>query len=153
MNAPARSSQHQTADKRMKDLHGRVVPDGPTELLLDLETSGMEVHVTPDHVLILVDRSPIIADDDCNAFLRSGVHGLAGSHLTLVGELESVDDVTLHGVYSGLLGGSAVIMDQYIRLRNGVPVAIARVIARVNGGVANTEPQEAALSMLGNWAP
>lgn len=126
---------------------------GMAELLLDLDTSELEVHVTPDQVVILVDRSPIIADDDGNAFLRSGVMGLAGSHLTLVGDVVNLDDSTLHGVYSGLLGGSAVIMDQYIRLRNDIPVAIARVIARVNGSNAKgADPQATAISLLADWA-
>ena len=39
-----------------------------------------------------------------------------------------MNDTVLHGVYSGLLGGTAVMMDQYVQLRNGVPVAIVRVI-------------------------
>jgi len=148
-----RMPQHQAMTKRLHLEPLNMAVSGANELLLDLDTTEMEVHVTPDHVVILVDRSPIIADDDGNAFLRSGVMGLAGSHLTLVGEVENLDDSTLHGVYSGLLGGSAVIMDQYIRLRNGVPVALARVIARVNGSSAQgTDVQATAIALLADWA-
>lgn len=100
--------------------------------LMDLDTEDMEIYVTPAHALVLVDRSPMFTQDG-SAYLRKGLHGLGGTHLTLVSEVEHLDDSVLHGVYSGLLGGTAVMMDQYVQMRNDLPLAIVRVITRVNG--------------------
>lgn len=121
----------------------------PANWLLDLDADDMEVYVTKGRSLVLVDRMPIINMDGA-AFLRKGVSGLGGSHLTLVGEVEVVNDSVMRGTYSGLLGGTAVLMDQYVQLRNGVPVTIVRVINRVNGSAptALTGIEDLALRLL-----
>ena len=98
--------------------------------LLDLD--DLEVFVTTEHALVLVDRSPMVSDNGV-AYLRKGVNGLGGTHLTLIGEVECMSESVMHGTYSGLLGGTAVLMDQYMQLSNGVPAALVRVITRVNG--------------------
>lgn len=117
--------------------------NAPANWMMDLDADASELYVTRDHALVIVDRTPIIEQDGA-AYLRKGVFGLGGTHLTLVGEVESINDRVMHGTYSGLLGGTAVLMDQYIQLRNGVPVTIVRVIARVNGSAtASNEGLEA----------
>ena len=107
-------------------------PGTAANWLLDLDADGIEVYVTQDHALVLVDRTPIVQEGNA-AFLRKGVLGLGGTRLSLIGEVKSVDENGVRGTYRGLLGGTAVLMDQYVQLRNGVPVAIVRVISRVNG--------------------
>lgn len=121
----------------------------PANWLLDLDADDMEVYVTPSRTLVLVDRMPILNMDGA-AFLRKGVAGLGGSHLSLVGEVESVNDSVMRGTYSGLLGGTAVLMDQYVQLRNGVPVTVVRVINRVNGSAPTTltAAEDLALGLL-----
>ncbi|MBK9539107.1 MAG: hypothetical protein IPO12_10265 [Flavobacteriales bacterium] len=122
----------------------------PANWLQDLDTDALEVYVTPERTLVLVDRSPIIAENG-EAYLRKGVQGLGGTHLSLVGEVESINDDVLHGVYSGLIGGTAVLMDQYVQLRNGSPITIVRMVSRVNGPApADIVGQEQlALEMIG----
>ncbi len=108
--------------------------NAPANWLLDLDTDAMEVYITPEHALVLVDRAPIMEKDGV-AYLRNGLNGLGGTRLSLVGEVEPISDTVLHGTYSGLLGGTAVLMDQYVQLRNGIPVALVRTITRVNGSM------------------
>jgi len=122
----------------------------PANWLMDLDADGLEIHVTPEHALVLVDRAPIMTDADGNAFMRKGVHGLGGTKLNLVGEVESINGSVLRGVYSGLLGGTAVLMDQYVQLHNGVPMAIVRMITRVNGSapVMNADQQAFVMALL-----
>lgn len=114
--------------------HATLGTSAPAGWLMDLDAEEHEIYVTPGNALILVDRAPII-NDDGTAYLRAGLNGLGGTRLSLVGEVESMNESVVHGVYSGLLGGTAVMMDQYVQLNNGVPVAIVRVITRVNGSV------------------
>lgn len=112
--------------------HETLGANAPASWLMDLDAEDLEMYVTPEHSLVLVDRAPIINEDGA-AFLRAGLHGLGGTHLSLIGEVDVLNDSVMHGVYSGLLGGTAVMMDQYVQLHNDVPVAIVRVITRVNG--------------------
>jgi hypothetical protein len=96
-----------------------------------LDTGDLEIHITEENALVLVDRSPLIREDGA-AFLRKAISGPGSIELSRVGELNSVSDDVLHGVYSGLIDGTAVMLDQYVKLRNGVPVTLVRVIARLN---------------------
>ena len=122
----------------------------PANWLQDLDAEGLEVYVTDAKVLVLVDRTPMIEENGA-AYLRRGLHGLGGTHLSLVGEVENVNDQVLHGVYSGLIGGTAVLMDQYVHLRNSVPITIVRLVSRVNGSapVDTTGQQALALELIG----
>ena len=124
-------------------------PNASANWMMDLDIDATELYVTKDHALMIVDRTPIIEQDGA-AYLRKGVFGLGGTHLTLVGKVETVNDSVMHGTYSGLLGGTAVIMDQYIQLRHGVPVTVVRVIARVNGSAPmnNDDLQAQALQLM-----
>ncbi len=123
--------------------------NAPANWLLDLDTDAMEVYITPEHALVLVDRSPIMEKDGA-AYLRKGVIGLGGTRLTLIGDVEPMNDTVLHGTYSGLLGGTAVLMDEYVQLRNGVPVALVRTITRVNGSMPACAalPEEQIVALL-----
>ena len=112
--------------------HQTLGPTAPAGWLMDLDADELEIYVTAEQALVLVDREPIITKEGA-AFLRTGLHGLAGTHLSLMGEIKSMNDAVLRGRYSGMLGGTAVLMDQYVRIQHGVPSAIVRVISRVNG--------------------
>lgn len=113
-------------------IHATFGPGALAGWFMDLDADGMEVYLAPENSLVLVDRSPIV-EGNGESYLRSPMRGLGGTHLRLIGEVEHISDRVLHGVYSGRLGGTAVMMDQYVQLRNCVPIAIVRVIARVNG--------------------
>ncbi|MBP6389251.1 MAG: hypothetical protein KA175_07160 [Flavobacteriales bacterium] len=121
----------------------------PANWLQDLDAEDLEVYVTTENALVLVDRAPIIEEDGA-AYLRKGVHGLGGTHLSLVGEVEIINEHVLHGVYSGLIGGTAVLMDQYVHLRNGVPITIVRMVSRVNGSAPadNAGQEQLALELI-----
>lgn len=80
--------------------------------------------------MVLVDRSPIV-EERGEAWVRNPIERLGD--LSLVGEVEHVDGTVLHGTYSGLLNGSAVVMDQFVRMCNCVPRTIVYVISRVHG--------------------
>ena len=112
--------------------HATLGANTPANWMMDLDADATELYVSRDHALVIVDRAPIIVENGA-AYLREGVHGLGGTHLSLVGEVESISDSVLHGTYSGLLEGTAVLMDQFVQLRNGVPVTIVRAVTRVNG--------------------
>src|SRR4030095_5867693 len=83
----------------------------PANWFQDLNPDELEVYVTAENTLVLVDRAPVL-EESSEAYLRRGVHGLGGTHLSLVGEVDPINDHVLHGVYSGLIGGTAVLMDQ-----------------------------------------
>lgn len=108
-------------------------PQASASWILDMETDGMEVHVSPEKALVLVDRSPIITTADGQAFLRAGIFGLAGTRLTLQSEVEVIDDTLLHGRYTGTLDGQPVVMEQYLKVRNDMPIGLVRVVRSVLG--------------------
>lgn len=108
-------------------------PQASASWMLDLETDGVEIHVSPERALVLVDRRPIITNENGEAFLKAGISGLAGTRLTLQGDVEFIDDSLLHGRYTGTLDGQPVVMDQYLRLRNDVPIGLVRVVRSAQG--------------------
>ena len=101
--------------------------------MLDMETEGSEIHVSPESALVLVDRQPIITTENGEALLKAGIFGLVGTRLTLQGAIEFMDDSLLHGRYTGTLDGQPVVMDQYVQVRNGVPIGLVRVVRSVQG--------------------
>jgi hypothetical protein len=108
-------------------------PQASASWMFDLETDGLEVHVSPEKALVLVDHSPIITTATGEAYFKAGILGLAGTRLTIQGEVESIDDSFLHGRYAGTLDGQPVVMDQYMLMRNGAPTRLVRVIRSVQG--------------------
>lgn len=112
-------------------------PQVPATWSLDLNTDGMEVYLGPDDALVLVDRDPVGATGRAARYYTP-LNMPGGTPLNLVGEVEELDNTWLHGEYSGLLGGTAVIMDQYVDMYNCVPRTIVRVIRRVNGSAPST---------------
>lgn len=124
-------------------------PDVPANWLMGLDADDMDVYVTAELALVLVDRAPII-NMEGSAYLRASVQGLGGMHLSRVGEVEIVKDNVIRGTYSGLLSGTAVLMDQYVQLSNGMPVAMVRVISRVNGSAPGnlTDLEDLALGLF-----
>lgn len=108
--------------------------------LTELGLDGLEVHGTRDGALVVVDRDP------CASHHPSRKHRVPGPpQLSLVGEVREDGDDLLLGRYSGLLGGSAVMMHQYVRLRNGVPDRVVRVITRINAPSAYDRSGERAM--------
>ncbi len=101
--------------------------------MLDLETDGMEIHVSPEKALVLVDRQPIVNTENGEALLKAGIFGLAGTRLTLQGDITFIDDSLLHGRYTGTLDGQPVVMDQYVQVRNDAPIGLVRVVRSVLG--------------------
>ncbi|MBK8498357.1 MAG: hypothetical protein IPL52_05955 [Flavobacteriales bacterium] len=108
-------------------------PQASASWMLDMETDGVQIHVSPEKALVLVDREPIITTKDGEAFLKAGILGLAGTWLTLQGEVDAIDDTLLHGRYTGTLDGQPVVMDQYLRMRNSMPTRLVRVIRSAQG--------------------
>jgi len=108
-------------------------PQVSSSWMLDLATEGVEIHVSPEKALVLVDREPIITTANGEAFLKAGILGLAGTRLTMRGEVEFIDDSLLHGSYAGTLDGQPVVMDQFLRMRNGLPTQLVRVVRGVQG--------------------
>ena len=106
----------------------------PPDWLLDLAGHGFELQHLNGNALVLVDRDPLAGTPCGMAADQRGVRGLRGAALTLIGEVTQVSDNVMHGIYSGMVAGTAVLMDQYVDCRNGVPRTIVRVISRVNGG-------------------
>jgi len=101
--------------------------------MLDLETDGMEIHVSPERALVLVDREPIRTTENGEAFLKAGIFGLADTRLTLQGDIAFIDASLLHGHYTGTLDGQPVVMDQYLRMRSDVLIGLVRVVRAVQG--------------------
>ncbi|MBK8340587.1 MAG: hypothetical protein IPK99_11620 [Flavobacteriales bacterium] len=101
--------------------------------MLDMETDGMEIHVSPERALVLVDREPIINTENGEAFLKAGIFGLAGTRLMLQGDIDFIDDSLLHGRYTGTLDGQPVVMDQFVKVRNDVPIGLVRVVRSMQG--------------------
>jgi hypothetical protein len=99
--------------------------------LSDLGADEMDVHIVSAHTVVLVDRQPTRVDDG-TMYLRQSIIGLGGTSLSLVNELQALNDSTWHGTYSGTLGGIMVTMDRYVVLRNEVPVMVIKVIRREN---------------------
>ena len=112
--------------------HQTLGPTAPAGWLMALDADELEIYVTAEHALVLVDREPILTLDGA-AYLRKGLQDLGGTHMDLIGEVQNVNDSVLRGAYRGTLGGTAVLMDQYVQIQHGVPSAIVRVISRVNG--------------------
>lgn len=131
-------------------LHTTLGANGAESSLWGLDGSDMEVYTTSAGELVLVDRAPV-KERGGTAFLRSSVRQRNGAQLNLAGEVEHMAGSVWHGVYSGLLGGAAVMMDQYVQLRNCVPITIIQVIARVNGSAAQQVegPDELVKELLG----
>lgn len=112
-------------------VHATSGAEGFEGCLYGVERAGMEVYSTSGGSLVLVDRKPLHEAGGATT-LRSPIRP-GSSTLKLVGELDHVSGSVWHGLYSGLLGSAAVLMDQYVQLRNCVPITIIRVITRVNG--------------------
>jgi hypothetical protein len=65
--------------------------------------------------------------------LKAGIFGLAGTRLTLQGNIEIIDGSLMHGRYTGTLDGEPVVMDQYLEMRNDVLTGLVRVVSAVQG--------------------
>ncbi len=111
----------------------------PAQWLQDIGVADMEVLMAEDRTLVLVDRAPVVTENG-TAFMRRGLHGLGGTRLALVEEVEHISEDVLRGTYRGSIGGAAVQMDQYVRLRNGVPVTVVRMVRRTDGSAPPARP-------------
>lgn len=111
----------------------------PAQWLQDIGVADMEVFMAGGHTLVLVDRAPVVVENGA-AFMRRGLHGLGGTRLALVDEVEHISEDVLRGTYRGSIGGTAVQMDQYVRLRNGVPATVVRMVRRADGSAPAARP-------------
>lgn len=113
--------------------HGALCSVLPPDWILDLAGHGFELQTLNGHALVMVDRDPMEVTPCGMARDQRGMIGLRGAALTLIGEVAQVSDAVMHGIYSGTIAGTAVLMDQYVECRNGVPRTIVRVISRLGG--------------------
>ena len=107
-------------------------PDQYSDWILDMAAEGLEVLRTPWNALVLVDRAPLDGLGCGTDLDQKGLHGLKGGGLTLVGEIEQVTEDVMHGVHSGMVGGVAVLVDQYVQCINGMPRIVVRVVTASN---------------------
>ncbi len=130
--------------------HQTLGANAPAGWLMDLDADEMEIYVTAEKALVLLDRRPIFTADG-TACLRKGLQGLGGIQLRLLGEIRSVNDSVLHGSYAGTLAGTPVLMEQYVRIGSGVPSVIVRIISRVGASVPDTriDADAIAVELLG----
>lgn len=137
LRRPACAMRH---DQHQKP-QGPGVPEGwQIHWLTELGLDGSEVHCTALGALVVVDRDPCAPSDAPRG------HRVQGPvRLSLVEEVREEGEGLLLGRYSGLLGGTAVMMHQYVRIRNGVPDRVVRVIARINGPIAGDRVDERAM--------
>ncbi len=126
--------------------HQTLGPTAPPGWLMDLAADDLEIYVTAEQALVLVDRQPIFIVDGA-AYLRKGLQGLGGTHMILIGEVLSVNDSVLRGTYCGKLSGTDVRIQQYVQVQHGVPSAIVRVISRVNGSAPAIQFDANAIAM------
>ncbi|MEO8588411.1 MAG: hypothetical protein ABI432_03505 [Flavobacteriales bacterium] len=120
-------------------------PNACASWLLDQMNDSVELYVTTDHSLVLVDRALFNSTDNATAYLHKGLLGLAGTHLVLIGDVVYVNDSLMRGDYEGLVGGMPVSMTQFVQERNGVPLAVVQVITRKQGSAPLC--QESALAI------
>ena len=96
------------------------VPDGTDSLLVV-------------NLLDVQDQVRAVQGENGEAFLKAGIFGLAGTRLTLQGNIEIIDGSLMHGRYTGSLDGQPVVMDQYLEMRNDVLTGLVRVVTAVQG--------------------
>lgn len=120
--------------------------------IMDLETEDMEAFLTPDDAMVILDPAPIRYAGNATACLRKGIQATGGTRLMLVRDVQHVDDSTLYGAYQGELSGTAVSVEQYLRERNGVALALVIVITRIHGSepIVRHKHAGSALALLGN---
>jgi hypothetical protein len=99
---------------------------------LDLEGEQLEVHAAEDRVLLILDRAPLRTADGA-AILRPCILATTGTRLERIGEPVAVNDSVVMGRYLGRLGGERVLLEQYVRLRNGVLLARVMVVRKQEG--------------------
>lgn len=98
----------------------------------DLDSDQLHLFVTADRALVILDLEPIINQGE-SAMLRPSILSLGGTRLDLIGDVVAVNDSIQVGTYRGILGGQAVIMEQYVYTRHGLLLARSHVVRRSEG--------------------
>ncbi|MBX2980895.1 MAG: hypothetical protein KF905_16530 [Flavobacteriales bacterium] len=100
---------------------------------------GLDVRFLRGHGLVLIDRLPAI-EGDAVQWLRQRIKGPGGAHATVVDGPHThllngllPNETLLHTVHGGLDGPAAVVVDQYLLLRDAMPALLVRLITPVNG--------------------
>jgi len=101
--------------------------------MYDLDLEDLELTVTADHAMVLVDRAPMRVAANGATSLRQVIRAIGGMGLELVGEVRHLNDSILCGTYLGEYCGTPVKMEQYVRDRNGVVQMVVLVVERRNG--------------------
>ncbi len=96
-------------------------------------SDGMEVCVSPDGALVMVDRQPSSAPSTGASVMGPSYFDMSGTRLTLQTPIEVLDDSVEHGFYTGTLHGTEVAVDQYVQMSEGSPVTVTRIIRRRSG--------------------
>ena len=126
-----------------------------------LSTDGFEVRFLRGHGLVLIDRHPAI-EGNAAQWLRQRISGPGGSYATVAEGPKphhmdglNANESILHAVHGGLDGPAAVVVDQYLLLRDDEPALLVRLISPVIGAKAMDETMHDDLLMhlLGRSTP
>lgn len=126
-----------------------------------LSQEGLEARFISGHGLVLIDHRPCI-EGEAGEWLKQPIKGPGGAHTTSVEpprfhHLEGLrqQETLLHAVHGGLVGSTAVVVDQYLLLRDGEPTLLVRLVTPVNGQlpIAKALHNHLLLHLLGRTPP
>jgi|GEM_PF-1316584 len=113
-------------------IHHCLGPQADIDWFLDLDGEDLELHVTSDRALVILDREPMPTRLG-SAELRPCILSTSGTRLERITEPAAVNDSVLVGTYLGVLGGQRALVEQYVRMRNGVLLAKVMVVRKREG--------------------
>jgi hypothetical protein len=123
-----------------------------TGWLATLPIGNGRAYRSGNDVLVLVHRPPFGKGRFEGEPAAYGLSMAQEPEVVQVDELGEEEQV-LYGAYSGLLGGSAVLLDQFVRLRRGAAACIVQVLTRVNGPERRQAPATKDLALAFLMAP
>lgn len=100
--------------------------------------------------LVILDKDPTCMVHDPKEGAGEARSVAVGLSFTRVGEVKNVTEHVVHGRYHGRQGELALVIDQFVDLRNCIPRAIVRIISPLSGnaGSSRSEQLDLALSLL-----
>lgn len=118
--------------------------------LIGLGVEELEVSMTADRILVVMDRAPMGGPNGGNTAGWRAIHATPGTRLVRVGEVQQLSDTILYGAYRGELGGAHVFVERYVKERNGVLLALVLVVTRMRpaGSLVDHVHREKAMALL-----
>ncbi len=101
----------------------------PPTWLHGLDIESLEIYLTGNKAILIVDRSPAFAGPPWDGSL---VQFLGDACFERVGDPEHLSTSVVHRVYCALIGGTSLLMDHYVELDQARPLTVVRVITRGN---------------------